>query len=502
MQRHVGRSTITAIAIGLASGAGLPMRSLADSPAPVGDPTSRAFQFKSFAAPVDRPKPEAASKPDYRFGAVPFNLSSWDSNDWAIEVKASGLVRAEGRRLILTFGDPVLIRRSNPRQRNPPSVITNIQVLLVVENRTIARSEKVTIATALPPGREVLEIEMPEEMAIELDEEPRGRLSPGLANANLRLSVSLPGRDDKGVERPEWGYCYAEGPRTLFADMLVAGGHKSVCARADTLRRALDWDCPERVQQLVAAGANPRALDPTPRSEERDTPLEEAVRKNDLKSALALLAAGADPNLRADVYTPFELAAYQGQTELIEPMLKVGAVRDAVGPHGFTPLMLAANFNHPATVTALLRAGADPNQRATNKTDPFWEGQTALMYAMRAEQAEVRHVLLDAGADPTRSMANGFTAFLLAAQQAGLNAFREFLERGVPVNKPGDRGLFEGITPFMSAAVGSDVKNMEALITLGADPRLRDKKGHDALYWARQFKRAGNAAWLERYRGG
>jgi len=498
MRWRAGWPTITAIAIGLASSTGLPTRALADSPAPAADPTSRAFEFKSFVAPVDRPKAEAAGKPDYRFGAVPFTLSSWDSDDWAIEAKASGLVRAEGRRLILTFGDPLLIRRSNPRMRNPPSIVTSVQVLLVVENRTIARSAKVDVATALPPGRGVLEIEMPEEMAIELAEEPRGRLSPGLANAHLRLSVALPGRDDKGVERPEWGYCYAEGKRTMFADMLVAGGHKSVCARADTLRRALDWDCPERVQQLVAAGANPRALDPTPQREERDTPLEEAVRKNDITSALALLAAGADPNLRADVYTPFELAAYQGLTELIEPMLKVGALRDTVGPHGFSPLMLAANFNHPATVTALLRAGADPNQRATSKDDPFWEGQTALMYAMRADQAEVRRVLLDAGADPMRSMPNGFSAFLLAAEQDGLHAFREFLARGMPVNKPGDRGMFEGVTPFMSTAVRSNVKNMEAMVKLGADPRLRDKKGHDALYWARYFKRAENAAWLER----
>jgi ankyrin repeat protein len=341
---------------------------------------------------------------------------------------------------------------------------------------------------------------MPEELVIELDEEPRGPLSPGLANAFLKLAVILPGRDDKGVAHAEWGHCYSDGARTMFADFLVEGGHKAVCARADTLRRAFDWDCPERVQQLVAAGANPHALDARPQREEpRNSPLEEAVRKNDLAAALALLAAGADPNRRTDVYTPFELAASEGRTDFIEPMLLVGATRDAVGDHGFTPLMLAVHYNHPATVAALLRAGADPNRPATNRKEPFWNGQTPLAYALRAEQAEVRRLLLDAGASPTRSMPNGFNAFLLAAEQDGLHAFREFVARGIAVNTPGDRDYFHGITPFMSTAVRSDVKNMEAMVKLGADPRLRDRQGRDALYWARRFQRAENAAWLERW---
>ncbi|QJR14656.1 ankyrin repeat domain-containing protein [Usitatibacter palustris] len=443
--------------------------------------------------------------PDYRFRNIPFTLSSWDSNNWAVEAKVTGWATAEGRRLILTFVDPLLLRRTDPKQKNPPNVITAVQVLLVVDGTTsfstVASGAKVPVGKPLPPGTEPLEIELPEQMSIELPDDPRGPLAPGLANTFLKLSVVMPGEDEKGVTHAEYRWVYADGNRTLFADLLVEGGHKAVCARADTLRRAFDWDCPERVKELVAAGANPHALDARPQKEEpRDSPLEEAVRKNNLPAVLALLAAGADPNRRTYVYTPFELAASEGRTEFIEPMLKAGAMRDVVGDHGFTPLMLAVHYNHAATVAALLRAGVDPNRGATNRKDPFWNGQTPIMYAVRAEQAEVRSLLIDAGASPTRSMPNGFNAFMLAAEQDGLHAFREFVAMGIAVNTPGDRGYFEGITPFMSTAVRSDVKNMEAMVKLGADPRTRDKQGRDALYWARHFKREENAAWLERRR--
>jgi ankyrin repeat protein len=455
---------------------------------------------------ADRIAVPPARKPDYHFKAIPFTLSSWDSNSWAVEARVSGLVRAEGRRLILTFGDPAVIRRTNPDAKDPPTVITSLQVLLVIEKPTsfssIARSAPVPVGRALPTGRSALEVEMPEEMTIELEDEPWGPLSPGLANTFLKLAVTMPGRDDKGVEHAHWASCYADAPRTLFADLLVDGGHKAVCARADTLRRAFDWDCPERVQQLVAAGANPHALDPVPQREEpRNSPLEEAVRKGDLAAAKLLLRAGADPNRRTHVYTPFELAASDGLAAFIEPMLEAGAKRDALGEHGFTPLMLAAYYNHPGVVAALLRAGVDPNQPATNRKDAFWDGQTALMYALRPEQSEVRRLLHDAGASPVRSMRNGFNAFLLAAEQDGLHAFREFLARGIAVNTPGDRDYFNGITPFMSTAVRSDVKNLEAMVKLGANPRLRDKQGRDALYWARHFKRTENAQWIERLLG-
>src|SRR5215471_5910265 len=109
----------------------------AESPPPSRDP---AFQSRSPVAPPAPAKSATASKPDYRFAAVPFSLSSWDSNDWAIEAKATGLVRGEGRRLILTFGDPVTLRRSDPAQRNPPTVVTSVQVLLVVESEGAFRT--------------------------------------------------------------------------------------------------------------------------------------------------------------------------------------------------------------------------------------------------------------------------------------------------------------------------------------------------------------------------
>ncbi|APV50148.1 hypothetical protein BWI17_10915 [Betaproteobacteria bacterium GR16-43] len=447
-------------------------------------------------APAARPE-----GPDYRFAAIPFSLSSWDSSSWAVEGKVSGLVRAEGRRLVLTFGEPALLR-AVPMGKDKPPRITGVRFLLVVDGKTSFNSrsttELVPVGTTLPASGESFEVELPEEMTLEIGSEARGVLAPGLANTFLKMEIVMPGRDDKGVERAEWATCYADSSKTLFADRLVPGGHAAVCAKANTMRLALDWKCHGRVQDLVAAGANPHELEsPPPTGAKRDTPLEEAVRAGDTNAVRTLLAAGADPNRVTHTYSPFELAATEGRVDLLEAMLRFGARRDAVGAHGYTPLMLAVHFNHPDAVRFLLRSGVDPNQQVPSQ-DPFWNGQTPLMHALRADQSEVRRLLFDAGANPARSMPNGFTALLLAAEQPGLDAFRFFLERGLRANAPGDRGYFAGITPFMSTAVRSDVKNMEEMLALGADPRLKDREGRDALYWAKHFKRDENAAWLER----
>lgn len=121
------------------------------------------------------------------------------------------------------------------------------------------------------------------------------------------------------------------------------------------------------------------------------------------------------------------------------------------------------------------------------------------MHALEEEKADVRRLLLDAGANPLHPTADGFSPFLYASEHPRMHAFKEFLARGYPVNASTAQGFFAGKTPFMSVAVRSRREDLDELVRLGADPRLKDRSGNDALYWTRRFGREENAQWIERW---
>ena len=67
-------------------------------------------------------------------------------------------------------------------------------------------------------------------------------------------------------------------------------------------------------------------------------------------------------------------AAYKGETEILTVLLAKGANKEATDNAGWTPLILAARYNHKDCVKVLLQYGANVN--AKNKY-----GQTARDYA-------------------------------------------------------------------------------------------------------------------------
>ena len=159
-----------------------------------------------------------------------------------------------------------------------------------------------------------------------------------------------------------------------------------------------------------------------------------------------------------DGYSPLHLAARNGNTEMVETLLKCGAKIDRRNNNGHSPLHLAATMRRGEAVRVLFKYGADPNEQ-DNEGDfcliylpqvyalsgmyrIFLEhpkinvnlqnhaGETALHYMAKfGSAAEVMKLMIDAGADCNIRDCGGRTP-LDAAESNGKQEAAEFL-RGV-----------------------------------------------------------------------
>jgi ankyrin repeat protein len=178
-----------------------------------------------------------------------------------------------------------------------------------------------------------------------------------LAGSALALARLLRGLVRRGPETAvERAAAAEDGPR--LRALALAGS--SLDAPQATGFTALDWAARNgragAIRALVAAGADPNALDHGPNGW---TALMHAVHKGQRAALAALLAGGADANARArNGTTALMLAAGQGELELVEDLLASGADPHAADG-GRTLLANAVAEGDPRVVEALLRRAPD-----------------------------------------------------------------------------------------------------------------------------------------------
>jgi ankyrin repeat protein len=181
----------------------------------------------------------------------------------------------------------------------------------------------------------------------------------------------------------------------------------------------------------------------------------------------ALLTAGAD--FRTPLpsgFTPLFFAVREGRSDVVFRLLEAGVkVTDAMRPErtsgasrgkATSPLILAVENGHFELAAALLKAGADPNDRPAG---------FAALHAI----TWVRKPIRGDGDPPPAGSGNLSSLELvrqLVAHQADVNLRLEKGESG--------RGRFTttGSTPFLLAARAADIPLMRLLLELDADPRL------------------------------
>jgi ankyrin repeat protein len=197
---------------------------------------------------------------------------------------------------------------------------------------------------------------------------------------------------------------------------------------------------PEVVELLLASGADPNVKDANGFTSlhhavrDSDYGLDPAAKAVSLLTVKALLAHGADPNLRLQLDKAKMAAEIKAQAGNAGARTKRTAITiTEVQLEGATPVALAAECNNLEVIKALVEAGADPNIPTEQGTTPLilasgagTDVQRARALEERATAVQTARYLIEHGADVNAAGQFGWTA-LHAASYQGLNDVVEYL---------------------------------------------------------------------------
>jgi len=204
-----------------------------------------------------------------------------------------------------------------------------------------------------------------------------------------------------------------------------------------------------------------------------DKQLAQAVQFQDLSEIRTLLQKGANPNTREGGRPLLGWAAQSGDVTLVETLLKAGANPNLADEGiGHTPLMRAIDMQQPAIVTALLKAKANPNAKATN-------GRSCLMMAASSRKPEIVSALIEAGVDVKEVDADGNSPALVAAQDGSpesLQILRALGKAGANMNASN-----AAETPLLYAITQENADLVQTLLESGASPNAPASGEHFPL---------------------
>ena len=189
------------------------------------------------------------------------------------------------------------------------------------------------------------------------------------------------------------------------------------------------------------------------------TALHAAVLRSDVTLVKALLAHGADPNVRMTKGTPLR----RDTTDFNLPATLIGS----------TPYLLAARFLEPEIMRALAAGGADPTLTLPNGATPLMiaagmgssrnesrRGIAVIDFGKVEPESRVLdgcRAVVGLGADVNAANQAGDTALHTAAAQGYDTVVQLLADHGAQVNAKNKRGL----TPLAAAMFGSTAGERE-----------------------------------------
>lgn len=193
-----------------------------------------------------------------------------------------------------------------------------------------------------------------------------------------------------------------------------------------------------------------------------------------VKSAQRLIAAGADPNLSKNGWTPIISHSAKGNKAIVKLLIKCGADVNAVymrkgafdATPGTTALMQAAGHGHVGTVKLLLSAGG--NIKATDVN-----GHNAIFHALKANNQDIAKLLFLKGCDLTDDI------LCTAVRRGNVKMTKWLISKGAKANCRFGRFDHDRWWPEGGTLLGYAIKNAglneypvkiaELLIKSGAD---------------------------------
>ena len=202
------------------------------------------------------------------------------------------------------------------------------------------------------------------------------------------------------------------------------------------------------------------------------TALNAAIKNTQIDVIETLLENGADPNIQTNGVTYLFMAIDACSLMIVQALLKHGANPNAVVESSDTPVRMAARWGSLEIFEALV--SKELNLGVNESCGSL------LVHAFASNSNNIVDFLLaHCNIDVNGVNAAGRSALIFSVKYR-MGTAKKFIEAKAD---PNTRDL-ELKTPLIHAVLLEDVETVKMLLENGADPSLRDCRGHDALYWA------------------
>ena len=266
--------------------------------------------------------------------------------------------------------------------------------------------------------------------------------------------------------------------------------------------------------------------------EQGHTALIKSIIRGNYATIKSLVDAGADIELASkDQLSPIMWALAYGDKPVVDLLQSKGAnINPPNADDGVSALMLSAKHGYLEIAKQQIRLGSKIDHQSNT-------GRTPLLLAIEHKRSEMVTFLLDMGASVSLGDNDGLTPLLMASKSDDLNMVKLLISKGIDVNhvnKLNQTALFyvsgssiisdkvmqgasivdyllskgididhqdsEGRTALIDASDSSDSVIVTSLIKHGANPVLKDKSGHKALYYLKgRVLAKGSDDLLEKY---
>jgi ankyrin repeat protein len=199
----------------------------------------------------------------------------------------------------------------------------------------------------------------------------------------------------------------------------------------------------------------------------------------------------------AGSYEDFFSAILHDRPDTIQELLDRGFDPNTVNNKGIPALILAAQTKSWKSTTVIARA-KQTKLNVTNQND-----ENALMLAAINNEFDVAQLLVQKGADVNKQ---GWTPLHYASSKGHIQMMRLLMENDAYLDAESPNGT----TPLMMAAHYGTPSAVKLLLEEGADPRIKNKLGINAMEFAnhslhphaqdsRNYIQAFLSAWKQRY---